>query len=120
MGLDQYAFATTAPSKGKFAKSTELAYWRKHANLEGWMAELYYESNPDDGESFNCKKLYLDLEDLDNLETAINDDGLPHTEGFFFGTSDDSNEARNRDLDFIAKARWHLNNGDKVYYTSWW
>lgn len=120
MGLDQYAYATTAPRKGKFAKRTELSYWRKHANLEGWMAEKYNDQNPDNTSDFNCLKLYLGLDDLDELEEAINNNRLPHTEGFFFGASDQSEAARQHDLEFVSKARWHLQNGDRVYYTSWW
>ena len=37
MGLDQYAFAR----KNGEDENIEIMYWRKHANLEGWMAELY-------------------------------------------------------------------------------
>ena len=32
MGLDQYAF-----SENKDGERTEIAYWRKHNRLQGWM-----------------------------------------------------------------------------------
>ena len=35
MGLDQYAFAE------KGGEQEEIFYWRKHANLQGWMENLY-------------------------------------------------------------------------------
>ena len=62
MGLDQYAFAI------KDDERVELAYWRKHANLQGWMQELYHARGGT--EDFNCIPVALDNDDLDRLEKA--------------------------------------------------
>ena len=117
MGLDQYAYATTH-GPGKWSKKTELSYWRKHPNLQGWMGNKYEEKH-NDYEEFNCKKLYLDRWDLDELESAILNQLLPETTGFFFGNPSDVHY-REQDLEFVQKARYHLSVGDKVYYTCWY
>lgn len=120
MGLDQYAFAT------RDGVERELAYWRKHPNLQGWMEQLWEEKGrPNwDGESnpmgdFNCVRLPLTAEDIDALESAITEGTLPETAGFFFG--DDSDEHyREQDLKFIADARAAISDGEDVSYDSWW
>ena len=61
MGLDQYAYARIGD------QDIEIAYWRKHANLEGWMSDLYKVKTGDE-EVFNCKELVLDKHDLKMLE----------------------------------------------------
>ena len=55
--------------------SIELATWRKHPNLQGWMQELYYEKGGE-GE-FNCVDVELTLEDLDALEATLHEEELP-------------------------------------------
>ena len=58
----------------------ELAYWRKHPNLQGWMESLWHVKG-NDGE-FNCEDLELTLDDLDNLEKTLDNEALPETAGF--------------------------------------
>jgi len=98
---------------------TEIAYWRKHPNLHGWMEDLYYKKGGIK-ESFNCVPVELDLEDLVNLEIAIKEKMLPHTSGFFFGESDTDDEAIKADLKFIKDAKEAIFSGDRVFYDSWW
>jgi hypothetical protein len=127
MGLDQYAFCID-----ESGEKEELAYWRKHPNLQGWMERLWNEKrrNPknikefveeisNDDDVFNCVDLELDYEDLSNLEKAVINNNLPMTSGFFFGNNAD-NEYREDDLEFIKKAREALDAGLHVIYTSWW
>jgi len=127
MGLDQYAFCID-----ESGEKEELAYWRKHPNLQGWMERLWNEKrrNPknikefveeisNDDDVFNCVDLELDYEDLSNLEKAVINNNLPMTSGFFFGNNAD-NEYREEDLEFIKKAREALDAGLHVIYTSWW
>ena len=40
MGLDQYGYAV--PKEESEARN-ELAYWRKHNRLQGWMEQLWYD-----------------------------------------------------------------------------
>ena len=44
---------------------------------------------------------------------------LPHTEGFFFGTSQYPEDEK-ATLEFIAKARKAIQEGSYVAYDSWW
>ena len=95
----------------------ELASWRKHPNLQGWMQELYYEKG---GEGdFNCVDVELTFEDLDALEATLDEDELPETVGFFFGSNADDHYAE-ADREFIVQARAALKKGYKVFYSSWW
>ena len=95
----------------------ELASWRKHPNLQGWMEELWYEKGGE-GE-FNCVELELTLEDLDALEATLDEEALPETAGFFFGGNADDHYAE-ADREFIVQARAAIKQGYKVVYSSWW
>lgn len=123
MGLDQFAFAID-----NNGEKEELAYWRKHPNLQGWMENLWESKGkpglPEDHTSdmmgdFNCIPVELNSDDLDDLEDAVRGSGLPSTTGFFFGSDSDEHYKEN-DLEFIRKAREALDAGLTVVYDSWW
>ena len=126
MGLDQFAYIVepnqTLEQKEKGEGQKELAYWRKHNRLQGWMENLYREKGGT--EVFNCEDVVLTLEDLDELEKAISDRNLPETQGFFFGNDsyEDYEEWGLKDTDekFIREAREAINDGKMVVYSSWW
>ena len=123
MGLDQYAMARKGESKTDeegfeyYEDSMELAYWRKHPNLQGWMQDLWY-TKGGEGE-FNCVDLELEAEDLDLLEESLDEEALPETTGFFFGT-DSSIHYAEQDREFIREARAAIKQGYTVVYSSWW
>ncbi len=123
MGLDQYATARRGEAKTDdegytyYEDSMELAYWRKHPNLQGWMEDLYHEKGGE--EEFNCVDLQLTLEDLDALEESLDEEALPETAGFFFGT-DSSDYYAEADREFIVQARAAIKQGYTVVYSSWW
>jgi len=124
MGLDMFAYTFNGKTESEVdfdtnnvTETTEIAYWRKHPNLHGWMEQLYYEKGGKD-DSFNGSNVVLTKDDLDSLEQDIIDGTLPDTSGFFFGKSDGSEQ--NEDLEFIAKAREAIEEGKIVYYSSWW
>jgi len=54
------------------------------------------------------------------LQFDLLNDALPETQGFFFGTNPPDLESLAEDLKFIQKARDAINEGDAVYYDSWW
>lgn len=141
MGLDMYAYcATKAGAQNEWyedaqfdpeareyvnpnkEKPREIAYWRKHPNLHGWMEQLWREKNTlgsSDDPMFNGLELELTWEDLDKLEYAVKNNGLPGTRGFFFG--DDADEYyKDQDLEFIKNARAEIFCGLKVFYNSSW
>ena len=135
MGLDMYAYVAAKSGEMHeyyenydFEKDTstvdkprELAYWRKHPNLHGWMDQLWRSRNtdPTTDPQFNGIELELTWEDLDRLEHAINHNELPSTTGFFFG--DEADEYyKEADLEFVKKARAELFLGLRVFYNSSW
>ena len=134
MGLDMYAYtAARAGQQNEFwetgnyvdgefvnptvTKPVEIAYWRKHPNLPGWMQQLW-ESRGNEGD-FNGDELELTAEDLDELELAVIHGQLPTTGGFFFGNPSDE-FYREQDLEFVKNARAELFMGLKVFYNSSW
>ena len=147
MGLDMYAYvAAKAGQQSEYydgaefdettrefvnkttPKPRELAYWRKHPNLHGWMEQLWVRKlaaegkTPDTGDfgsTFNGVELELNADDLDELERAVTHGQLPSTRGFFFGDGADD-YYRESDLSFIKNARAELFFGLKVFYNSSW
>ena len=127
MGLDQYARSidpkqVTSPvdfltEDMDRSDHREIYYWRKHANLQGWMERLYRQKGGKDAD-FNCVPVQLTAADLDALEKDVVANALPETTGFFFGQS--SEEDRIDDLKFIQTARTEIALGKAVYYYSWW
>jgi hypothetical protein len=137
MGLDMYAYvAQKAGQQNEFYENAqydkelgdyvnpnvtqprELAYWRKHPNLHGWMERLAKKKGVE-YESFNGVELELTYEDFDELERAVTHNQLPSTTGFFFGNDADE-YYRKHDLEFIKNARAELFCGLKVFYNSSW
>ncbi len=94
----------------------EIAYWRKHPDLHGWMENIYREKGGRE-QSFNGDPVRLTLADLDRLEEDILRKNLPKTSGFFFG---ESGEISLKDLEFVLEARKAIQEGDTVFYDSSW
>lgn len=127
MGLDMFAwrvknqdviddFTIVSSDTGKVE---EIKYWRKHHDLHGWMESLYH-AKGGENDVFNCQKVRLTLEDLDKLEADVVANRLPDTTGFFFGNNPPDLDSIAGDLQFIVRARQVINEGDAVYYDSWW
>jgi hypothetical protein len=137
VGLDQYAYAAAKAGQSEewwdqydvpedqrtVAKPREIAYWRKHPNLQGWMEQLWRSRNTDPAADpmFNGVELELTWEDLDQLEHDITHGTVSKldTRGFFFGEASDD-YYREQDLRFIREARAELFTGLKVFYNSSW
>lgn len=129
MGLDMYAYVANKEGQmrdyheschngsGSIAEPRELAYWRKHPNLHGWMHKLWDEKGHSG--DFNGDELELTFEDLDRLEYVIKRKELPSTAGFFFGNDSDDHYRAN-DLEFVKQARMELTQGMRVFYNSSW
>ena len=125
MGLDQYAFALD-----KAGEREELAYWRKHNRLQGWMEELWEDKgrpNFDEIQNpmgdFNCQPVQLTISDIEQLEAHVENKALPDTQGFFFGGDsyeDYEERYKESDMGFVVDARRAIAEGKRVYYDSWW
>lgn len=135
MGLDQYAYARP-PRKRNGDDDEQIAEWRKHNRLQGWMEQLWNDKgcpNADEDGNFNCVALQITEEDLINLEDAIYNFELPESHGFFWGSdsyfwTDENDEPfaeneywyKESDLNFIKDAKKMLDKGYRIYYSSWY
>ena len=114
MGLDAYGKVKSPKGEVK-----EIAYWRKHNALHGWMEKLYRKKGGT--EEFNCVPLELVEADLEMLELVVASAKLPETGGFFFGSdSRFCGHYKEQTLQFIEEAREYLVKGWAVAYDSWW
>ena len=137
MGLDMYAYVAARAGQQrdyyegaewndtakdyvntKVNKPREIAYWRKHPNLHGWM-ETLAEQKKLKYDTFNGVEIELTAEDLDALERDVKKRQLPATSGFFFGDNSDQHY-HDSDLAFIKAARTEMFMGLKVFYNSSW
>ena len=132
MGLDMYLYgdksvsseidANSVKEDGFIvsAKTLDMAYWRKHPNLHGFIVNTFA-----DGED-NCQRIWLSEEDLHNIIVALENDALydePVT-GFFFGKSyfpgekdeySSYEEQKDRDIAAFTKAlEWVRNSARGV------
>ena len=119
-----YAYTATRPDADYETGQRELAYWRKHPNLHGWMEQLWRykmqaENRDPDQHTFNGIELELDWQDIDELEQDVVNNNLPQTDGFFFGNDADEHY-KETDLAFVKKARAELFLGLRVFYNSSW
>lgn len=123
MGLDAYIFAYEEKKIkdksevdvkiNKNLKAKEIFYWRKHHSLHQWMENLYYAKGGTD-QMFNCVKVRLNKEDLDNLEKEIMSKTLydldrDKDDGYF-----------DNDMEFLLIARKAIEDKMAIYYDSWW
>lgn len=119
MGLDQYAHWVSpdrllAEQETDFTfenaeiimRDNEFFYWRKHWPLQEWMQKLYVEKGGTDP-TFNCVNLQLTMRDLQTLEQDLKND----PELF---ENYDTNAA------FIQRSFNELDNGNRIFYTSWY
>ena len=143
MGLDQYAYARP-PRKRNSEDDVQIAEWRKHNRLQGWMQNLWENKGcpnmPDltedelgFGSAFNCVELQLTEEDINALEDDILTMTMPESNGFFWGsdsffwTDEDGNDYPENsyyylesDLQFVTDAKKMLDKKWRVYYSCWY
>jgi hypothetical protein len=149
MGLDMYAYAAVNEKQydeywnegqwdndsnqfvSEVTKPKELAYWRKHPNLHGWLEQEWrsnqYSAQPADAskpvdpdtDQFNNVQLEITWDMLERLEYDVINGELPGTSGFFFGSNADADYYQ-QDLEFIKNARAELFLGLRVFYNSSW
>tara|TARA_A100001391_G_C5028472_1_gene267695 strand:+ start:384 stop:821 length:438 start_codon:yes stop_codon:yes gene_type:complete len=141
MGLDQYG-GWLEPQKNKEQEdnvvelfqeednSNKCFDWRKHARLQEFMRNLYYSKKnkiPEFGVmgcEFNCTKVFLNKEDVLELQNAVSSDRLPFcADGFFWGQQfqeESMKEYKAQDLEFCKEALKWLEEGKQVYYECWY
>ena len=81
------------------SKILGLGYWRKHANLHGYIVTTFA------GGIDNCKAIHLGEAAIEKIIDAVARNDLPHTEGFFFGVSDGTEKDEDLKI-FTAALTW--------------
>ena len=132
MGLDMYLRIENTEDLN--ANDEEIASWRKHGDLNAWFEKLWIKKYKPEvttrtvrfGDDYfeisasNVEKVYLDLDDLQQLFDDLLEGNLPRSNGPFH-TVDLCNEDRLReDIDAVARACVEVALGKKVYYMCWW
>lgn len=120
MGLDAYFIeAESCEDLKEEGKHNEIAYFRKHSDLQGWMCELWESkgNNPDE-EDFNCIPLELSVEDIDNLQAYAEGKDQKKHSGFFWGSS--CQEDWEKTVSICPKLKNSINEGKKVFYYCWY
>jgi hypothetical protein len=132
MGLDMYLRIEN--SEDPEEPDEEIACWRKHADLNGWFENLWISKYKPSAvthnvelfgktfemSTFNVEKVYLSLEDLENLNDDLQAGLLPSTDGFFHAGNKRNEDFLSYDLEAVAKAAVEVALGKKVYYICWW
>lgn len=150
MGLDQYAYVSSKSGQrsafyetGEFVNGDfvnpnisnprDIAYWRKHLNLHGWMERLWLRKqfiSVDEIDQFiqgkfpprkfNGVELELTWDDIMLLEHDIKSGKMAalNITGFFGKPRDDY--YREQDLEFCASAKSELFIGLRVFYNASW
>lgn len=100
-------------------KVLQLAYWRKHPNLHGYIVNTF--ANGID----KCQQIDLSKENILQIIDAIKNHRLPPTKGFFFGKSDCTDQETITDLENFEKALVWLDSSEPGvwksinYHASW-
>jgi hypothetical protein len=118
MGLDMYIQADADMPEHvetyEVWKARELAYWRKHPNLHGFIIREFAAGVDE------CQDIPLDAAAIERILVASEADALPETSGFFFGQScpedkENTREKLSRVLEWLK-----ANPGKKIHYRASW
>ena len=98
------------------SRNFDLGYWRKHPDLHGFIVQNFAGGEDD------CKSVHLDADDIVEIISAVNEDRLPKTSGFFFGEStNDIGEKLEATEIFVNALNWLLaDDWRSVYYRASW
>ena len=132
MGLDMYLYGEKSVSSETDGnpimedgfivenKTLNMGYWRKHANLHGFIVKEFADDNDD------CSRIWLGEEDLEKIIETLPTDGMfdERVDGFFFGRSffpgekdayGSYEEQKSRDISIFTKAlEWCRNKAPGV------
>lgn len=121
MGLDQYGFV-----RQKDHAQEQEFYWRKHSRLQEFMQALWADTvHGEDGEEFNCQKLTLSVDDIQDLQNQIAKGYADYVSegGFFWGhewQQQATEDYAQQDEEFVAAALAALEQGGQVEYSCWY
>ena len=124
MGLDMYAFSVKPENAVNDIEvvahdsSKEIAYWRKFYALHDFMEAIFRKKGGHPDDSFNCRVVRLDKEDLADLSMFL----VEQMSDWISGGNLDS--WRKQQIDdtnqFVRDARAEIEKGNYVYYDCWY
>ena len=108
MGLDQYVYVRNKNT----GKESELAYWRKNSQLQGW-----FEKNTG---IVNMGSITLSVDMCNKIIDDIQA-GLPSAEGFFYGSYKMDKKAEEELVEQFEEFAAVIDDGEyEVYYYCWY
>lgn len=130
MGLDMYLSGRKFYSEARGKRPTEdgfdvesknlaIGYWRKHPNLHGFIVQEFADGCD------NCQEIELDQDALFKIMLTVRNGELPHTDGPFFGTSQNDEGQMIEDLAILQSAHDWLGQKETgvwksiIYQASW-
>lgn len=116
MGLDMDFYKINADGEKE-----SIAYFRKHADLNGLLQECWIEKNPDKSyDDFNCCEFEITLDEVKRVEDYMKQDisERVHYCGFFWGTSTEQDWEET--VCVFTQIKNLLEDGQKVVYAPWW
>lgn len=112
MGLDMYFYCSDAGNSLR----EEIAYFRKHSDLHGWLEDLWKEKGNEG--PCNCEELPLTEEDLRRMRDFAELPVHPKRTGFFWGESRDEQWEATRKL--VKELLSAVKDGKQVIYRAWY
>ena len=127
MGLDMYAYAVRKEAVvdetdfvvGEGFSKVQEWYWRKFNEMHSWMEKLYY-TKGGKAESFNCVNVHLSRADLEKLKEDAQSGNIQYIGGLFWGSANHEEDVVKGCVDFAEEALQYVEQGYKIYYSSWW
>jgi len=116
---DRYIFNSRRQRGELESERYYLGYWRKHANLHGFIVETFA------GGVDQCQEIDLSAEAIRSIIEAVKNRQLPKTAGSFFGTSDDTDKQIAHDIQIFEEALKWLETEEPdvlrsvIYRASW-
>jgi hypothetical protein len=111
MGLDMYFFEVPAGKSPKKVRN-EIQYFRKHADLHGWLVEKSGKKE------LNCEFMEITPEICKELQRYCTEPGKKHYSGFFWGESQDYQWEDT--VEMLNRIEGILKEGNKVFYRAWY
>lgn len=115
---DENGLVGTRVSKERY----EIAYWRKHNRLHGYMERIWIAKQPKEIQApdFNCIPLELSKQNIDNIIAALVHETMPPQQGFFFGFDSYNPEQYKKDIALFQECLGLQEQGWTIIYNSWW
>lgn len=125
--LEIFAAHGLTPEMADQNNDVEVAYWRKHSDLNEYMTSLYYQKTPKEfqAQEFNLERLVLEKEDIQDLMDKVSKElekqgsEFKASSGFFWGAT-----AREDWIETLDKLNTIMETTDfeneTIYYSCWY